>query len=366
MMMTPRVTFESELGRDDPFKALLERWLGREFPVLSTGHVEDMMAAVMHEFISTKQYRVGPRPEPESAVMMRAAIRAAIENSAAIPVLIPSAAIKLPFGSRLDLAELSALRVLSCLNERVRRHYAPGLTISVRLEDLTEWTISPDVPDIRTLTDEYIRDFRNLVTVLGYAPWLTLKPESSLVTEDVWADVATRLTAAFEVWIAASEMTPDHAVSGTLKDYGWVGPVSGELRQYLRARYQTLYPHVPDSQHISMMARYLAAILTRRYLRATGAADGEPRLEITFANPLPGAPRYSTRLQYRVAPRCQASLAIPYWAAKGYLTLDADDAPHITLAHHREEITDLVHGQLTLTNPEGIRAELRADYTQAP
>lgn len=363
-MHVPRVTFESDLGHDDPFKQVLERWLGQEFPALGGATTEDTMIAVVNEFISTKQYRVGPRPAPESEVMIRRAVREHVEAGHVVPVLIPSAAVKLPFGARLDLAELSALRVLGCLQERVKRHYAPGLAVRVRLEDLTELTISPEVHHVRQLTESYVRDFRNLVDVLGFSAWLTVVPESALVQEEAWQRLTAELTTAFAYHLDTTATTPEVEVRGALARYGWQGGVGSAMREYLTARYRKLYPATSASEHTVLMARYLAAILARRHLGATGAVNDGPRLEITFANPLPDAPRFSTRVQYRTAPRHQAGLALPYWAAKGYLTLDEEDAPHITLAHATTPVPGLTHGQLTLTTKEGLSAELQADYLQ--
>jgi hypothetical protein len=52
----------------DPYGVVIERFIGQEFPQLASGAVEDTLEAMMRAFLATKQYRVGPVPNPESLV----------------------------------------------------------------------------------------------------------------------------------------------------------------------------------------------------------------------------------------------------------------------------------------------------------
>lgn len=362
-MAQPAVSYTSTYGDYDPMREVIERWMGREFPLLSSGRTDDVMIAVVEEIIASKQYRVGPRPNPESEVLIRDAVRQLVSAQLPINVLIPSAAVKLPFGSNLDVAELAALKVLDCLNRRVKRHYAPGISVRMRMEDLTEYTITRDQPSIELITAQYISQFARLVKVLGYSEWMTLVPESSLVDRDSWDIVTDEYTQLFLDFLNETDDKPNTPVpqSSILSIDGWKGGVSLEMREYLKARYRKSYPNVYDAQHNLMMARYLSAILARKALGATGAVPGK-RVELTFAPALPDAPLASPRVYYRTVPLSQTSMHIPYWAAKGYLVLSDHQDPTIKVVQAGTLVPNITTGTIQITGEDGSHAYVQADY----
>lgn len=341
---------------DDPYVETIERFIGQDFPQLSNGRLEDSVAAIMTQFLATKQFRIGPKPNPESEVMMRDVVRRAVNAERPVPILIASAALKVPIGESIDVAELSALRVLHCLQDRVVRHYAPGVAIRIRLEDLTEYVISRDVPLVSEHITTYVREFTQLVDVLGYSSFITPVTESSLANHAqflVTADAAAKI---FQQYLAASD---PRYLSGHLASLGWTGGVSTRLREWLYDRYAKLYPELKREQYDEVLSRYLAAILTRRNMGAVGADktfDG--RLEISFAPALPDTPTVSTRVYYRTVPLSQSSFHAPYWSAKGHIRINNDNEARIALGRWTDTYTQ---GQLEVIDGEK-KVTLRADY----
>jgi hypothetical protein len=74
-----------------------------------------------------------------------------------------------------------------------------------------------------------------------------------------------------------------------------------------------------------MSCRYLSTTLARFKLGLTRGRDVESwavngkNLELSFANPAPGAPKVSTRVFYRTVSAKQTKLHVPFWRAKGFL-----------------------------------------------
>lgn len=334
------------------YSRLIEQMMGREFPQLATGHVEDTMASVVDEFVATKQYRLGPRPIPESEVMMRDVVRNFVSKQLPIPVLVPFASLKIPFGESADVAELSALRTLACLQYRAVRHYTPGFDFRIRLEDLTELVISPDAKDLDSHITTYQGVLSKLIKVLGY-DFINLIPESSLVSRSSFLAAASDYHRVFEAYLLDAENASD----AELRELGWKGGVSFALRDYLSQRYRKLCPEVPISEHDSITARYLGAILARRNLGAVGATG--QRLELSFATPLPDAPAVSTRVIYRTVPLNQTSNHLAPWNGKGHLRIREDGGTRIGIGRFDEG--EYTPGQLELEG-NGHSVAIRADY----
>lgn len=353
------------LGAHDPYALNIERFIAQEFPQLASGDTEDTMEAVMAEFLGSKQVRVGPRPNPESEVRMRDVVRRAIDQSRPIPVLIASAAVKVPIGESADVAELSALRMLAHLQTRVQRHYSPGMHFRVRLEDLTEYVLSPDVPDVGMHINQYTETMRTLVSALGYENFIILVSESDLCSPIKFVTGAQQMIPEIVDYLNATDDGVNESVVAVgefqrLKDkYQLNWPISRPMREFFRARYRKLYPELAEDGHNVAMARYFAAMLTRKALGAVG--DDQTftgRLEIGFAGAHPDSPAVSTRVYYRTVPLSQSSNHLPFWSAKGFLKINDRGQPRISLGAWDGDYT---RGQLEISNGM-YRALLRADY----
>jgi len=122
-------------------------------------------------------------------VKMRDVVRRAVHEQRPIPVLIAVASVKVPFGHGIDLAELSAMRVLSRLQFCAQQYYSPGFQFRLRIEDLTELMLSGTADDVRQSISSYRENFMRLIRVLGY-DFIVPVPESSMVEEAQLLDVA--------------------------------------------------------------------------------------------------------------------------------------------------------------------------------
>jgi hypothetical protein len=312
------------------------------------------MTAVVAEFFATKQYRIGPRPNPESEVRIRDVVRRAIEEEKPIPILIASAAVKVPIGESLDVAELSMLRVLCALHLRVGKHYLPGISARIRLEDLTEYTISSEVPEVEQHVKNYIHSMCELVKALGYDNFIKLVPESSLTTPLLFNAHVQRYIGEFEDHLQGN--SPLH-----LQQLGWGGGVSLAMREWMYDRYDKLYPGTPHGGSVqrTILASYLSSILARRNLGAMGEDKSfKGRLEVSFAPALPDAPPVSTRVYYRTVPLAQSSMHMSPWNAKGHLRIGERGVHSIALGRWGEEYTK---GQLEIEG-NGTSISIRADY----
>lgn len=357
-MRTCNLRYLPSLGVIDPYAASIERLISQQFPQLASGRTEDVMEAVMMEFLGTKQVRVGPRPNPESQSLMRDVVRRSIAQGRCIPVYIPSAAVKVPVGeSSIDIAELSMLKMLESLQNRVRQHYAPGLSMRMRMEDLTEYVLTGTEPYVKRAVDNYITTMQTLVNVLGFSDWLTLVPESTLANEAEWLSSAASIAAVIYQYLSGRLPFEQAAPATGLK---W--PITQEMRQYFIDRYKKLYPAHGMDDYMKSMAAYFSSTLTRRNMNASGydpTFDG--RLELYFGNRLPDAPLVSPRVYYRTVPLSQSSLHIPYWQAKGFFKINQQGEPRISLGPWEG---NYMPGQLELSNGTET-ALIRADYIES-
>lgn len=341
----------------DPYRGLIESTLSRDFSA-SAQSASSTLDSVVEEFIGTKNTRVGPRPNPESIVMMRDVVRRAMTEQRAIPVLSLSAAVKVPLGHKPDLAELSALKMLACLNLRIQKHYKPGIAVRVRMEDLTELVLSPEVSNVRELTASYIDTYKRLVRVLGYDSFITPLPESSHTTEQAFLSLAAEQFPIFHQYMLESAIDESWGYS-RISALGWKGVIGHDTRNFLHDRYKAVYPERSREDHIRMMAEYFSATLVRHKLGAVGADPTfNGRLEVAFNPPLPNAPVVSSRVHYRSVPLDHTSNNRPYWYAKGYLKISESGA---RIALGRWEDQNYTAGQLTLYN-SAESVTLDADY----
>lgn len=348
------------------FAEQIEKLIQGSHPFLKSNDQEGVMERVVEEFVGTKNTRLGPRPNLESLVLIRNVVRRCIAAERSIPVLIASAAVKVPVGnSRIDLAELSALRMLADLQDRVRRHYAPGLLIRLRLEDGVELMISQDVPNLRASIEQYVSDFRALCRIMGYSDFIEQIRETEIVPEEQFVGEARMIQPHILHYLSDTDGCEpghqDHSSWQTMHQLGWEGEISLEMRKYFRDRYRRNYPNLPESEHNLLMSRYLACVLTRKRLNAAGASSDWPgRLEISFVPRLPYAPTISPRVYYRSIPRNQSEQHIAYWCAKGIVRV-GENSIRLGLLNWWSD-KKLTQGEIVLKR-NGEELRLQADYT---
>lgn len=325
---------------------LVDRFLLNELPGADFSRDENLVDKITSLFMGTRHIRLAGCPSPESQVLMRSVIRTAIERNVAIPVL-SAAGPKKSNSGQIDLAEFSAMQKLVCLQERVRKYYAPGMSFRVRLEDVTGVLMEP--VDSRREMNQYCNDFTTLCALLEErigGKFIKVWRESSEPEQSrKMLELAHQHLPAFERAFTTGDQEG-------VKAAGWLSGVGQNWKDFLNERYTKLFPHWTQERKDHQAAKYLACTLARQQAGMTGATPewliNGKHLEISFANPSPGAPAASTRVYYRTMSTKQTKLHMPYWRSKGYFRL-VDGVLRMGLSHCGDRST-FVPGKLVLTS----------------
>jgi hypothetical protein len=290
----------------------VERMLAEEFPPAQAGN--GGAEGILQAFTGSRNTRQGPAPDAGEMDAMMRVIRHYMGAGRSIPVLVPSGPKKNGLGAGVDLAELSALRMLGSLQASVLPLYEPGFEFVFRMEDATGHWLEGTAPEMTATMDGYIGGLERMIRVLGYSGFISLTRETSIVSSDAFSAEAAEMLPLF----LKAVLTGD---SSGLESVGWRGGVSRESVEYLLGRYERLYPDESGIFRSHMAARYLAAAMGRIRLRATGARENWDggRLEISFQPRMPGVRKgfHGTRVNYRTVPVKHGKLHIPFWRAKG-------------------------------------------------
>lgn len=314
---------------DDPNAGLIADFLRQEYPDMNEGKEKPILECVMREIIGSRQVRLAGAPTLESQVAMREVVRACIKAGHPIPVLVVSGPKKTVTGESIDLAELSALKMLTCLNKRVKVYFPQGIVVRIRLEDATGYYLEEGVQGLRESIDRYIGDFTALIRVLDYS-FITPIREQTLMSESQLRETAGKILPLLISYMNDSEGIEEAKWEGLdawkrLKETGWQGLIPREMRDYYHARYRHLFPQYGPRERMTVTAKYLAGTLARYQLKATGVDPSWPGFfQINFAPPVPGIPRslVSTRLYFRTVPLSHTKRHMPFWRAKGVLKLN--------------------------------------------
>ncbi len=328
----------SDADAEDTLRFISASYPGAPVARPTPGRVVD---GVLAEFVGTKGVRLGPMPSRASTEQMRTAVQACIDAGLPIPVLIPSAAVKVPpAAGELDLAELSAIRQLMALQGRVAQHYGPGLHFRIRFEDAVELLISEGVPGLRCAVDRYTRNFAALTRLLGADRYIEGVRETDYAPELTIMGEAKRAANYFLAYLHDSHDLEDreHPQLHTyrlLQQVGWSGGVSHELRGFFRQRFLRNYPERAEEQHYPMVARYLGSIVARRRCGAVGIDRSWPgHLELSWVPAIPGTESTGCRIYYRTAPRVVTSDHLAPWVARAVVRRPGDGGqPRIMLAN---------------------------------
>jgi hypothetical protein len=329
----------------DPYAEVLNNFYFQQYPVPLLRTSEAMLEAVTTELIGSGQYRYGPRPSPESLVEIRRVIRSHIADGDPIPVLVPFGGMKAEPLNSVDVAELSALKILECLNARVATYYSPGLDVRIRIEDTGAYWLFRD-QKVDSLIDRYSEDFAKLTRIIG-AAYATPVREATLMNREEYFTRSTTASARIMDYLDVTENRPtdglaEYEALQHIKNIGWTGRIPVEQREYYRSRYRRLYPDRSPAEHNKMLADYLAGALTRYQMGGRGEAPGWTRgfINLSFVPPVPGAPPslVSTNLYYRVVPQRFSRDHIAPWRGKGYLRV-ANNVATPAIASWRAEAT---------------------------
>jgi len=313
----------------DPNAGDIIRFVQVEFPEATPVGGEAQLEAIMNEMIGSRQIRQAGRPNPESEVAMRAIVRKCIEQDKPIPVLVVSGPKKPVVGASIDIAEISAMRMLSCLNKRVQQIHAPGVEFRIRLEDITGYYLEGHINGVRNSIEQYITDLTKLLRIFE---WDFIKPvrESTLMTEEQFSEKSDSIAGPILEYLydlEHSDQTQWEQLKSFMKlrDIGWQGTIPPEMRAHYHARYIHLFPESDEDARLKVMSRYFGSTLARYQLGATAVDPSwESAFKINFAAPIPGIPKSltSTVLYYRTVLYSQSKRHMPYWRTKGVLKLN--------------------------------------------
>jgi hypothetical protein len=311
--------------------------------------------------IASGQVRFGPKPSPESLVAMREVISHWTAKGEPIPFLLGWGSEK-PDGSGVDIAELFALKTLSCLNSRVKAYYPAGLQFNIRVEDASAPHLFFERQEAaRREAALYTNGFVNLAKVIGVDSFVKVLPESTMTTETSFNIQADGILPVMEQHVNAPE---DAAIRQHLLAFGWKVPLSNETIGYFRDRYAKLYPDKTEAQQKHLLARYFAGALARHSLGITGvdkAWQGK-FLELSFVQATPGigADRSLRRIYYRTMPSNITSNHCPAWRSKGYLKINGEVTASLASYSHLDGLT-FNPNVITLTDGT-ISQSVQADY----
>ena len=312
----------------NPYREVIAAYLSRHLQA-STQIAATLLDSVTAEMVSSGKIRFGPSPSPESLVVIREVIARSIQAGTPIPVLCPWGS-KKPNNTGIDVAELGALKTLLCLQERVTRHYPPGLDLRLRIEDIGGYYLFADQgPRAREASIAYVSQLQKLIAVVNPG-FIHPVLESQMMTEAQHNALAEKVRPYIEQYIVD---TDEHGFDDyqnlpswlELREFGWQGLISIDQRNYYRQRYACLYPGTDQSAHTKMLATYLAGSLTRHRLKATGARSewGKYFIQLNFAPPVPDTPSSlgDRRIYYRTLPENLTRTHLPPWRARGYLKI---------------------------------------------
>lgn len=317
---------------ENPYRDLVSYFMSQQFPA----NLQDKgttLESVVAAIVATTRIRFGPMPNPESLVLIRGVVRNSIEKNEPIPILVPWGSKKSESDASIDVAELSGLRMLSCLQNRVRTYYSPGVRMNLRVEDIGGYYLFADQgQSARDAGARYVKDFTTLIRVLDL-PFITVKLESDLMTEEEYFKVSDEIRPFLVRYLNDTDL---HGFENykeleswkELAKRGWQGIIPTEQRDYYRSRYAKLYPGTDLRNQTERFATYLAGALGRYKLKATGTDPewGSNYFQLNFASPVPGVPSSigERRIHYRTLPENMARTHIPPWRAHGYLKIEGN------------------------------------------
>jgi len=354
-----QIEFKSEDQTLGNYSSLLEQFTKFELQ-MGIETVEEKTQFLFKLFLNSRNVRQGPQPGIEQQANILKVIRTYVQKNEPIPVLIPSGPKKTKHLESIDLAELSMIKILICLNKTAQTVYKPGFVFHVRMEDNTGHWLEGQTKEITQSMDDYIRDFYILVTHVFETKYIIPFRESKLAKYENYVVKAKENTAVIFKYLLATPFgkipADDLPEYLKLKEIGWQGTIPLEMRTYLEDKYRKLYPKASLEYILNMMAKYLGGTLARHQIKAVGKeqfTDG--CLEIGFANPTPGVPEslLSTRIYYRTMTLSNTKRHMPYWRAKGIFKIDENDKIRMSLINWSDlDEINLIEGYLTFTNYE--------------
>lgn len=363
---------------DDPYGSSIVMYLSKILGGTNLNNFKQLLQELTEALYANKDVRFGPMPDPEAVVTVRSITKHYIDASLPIPVLIPWGSIKAKFGETIDIAEISAINQLAALIERVRRIYAPGLDIVIRVEDTSGYHLYMiDLPKDLLLsgTRTYIEGLRKLVSIVDKTNSIQVVYESEMPGAKLFNSTVARNEPVFLKYIKTTDGMLVEAPSDVqdlipyheLEEMGWKGVISTQQREHYYRTYSKIYGLDPAKNQLRL-ASYMAEALTRKQLNMSGKKaewDGG-YIQVTFVPPVVGLPHgYDANyIYYRTIPENCGRTHMSPWRSKGYLKVQdtiggAVVTPKLANFNEPKNYIPLVS---TLTNTEGAEVTFRSDY----
>ncbi len=340
--------------------------------------------AIYLELVGSKKHRVGARPDLDGMIATRSVMQEAWLLKKPIPILVPWGS-KKPDGRAADVAELSALLTIRCLQERVSQVYPPGIRVNFRLEDLSGRYLHGDNVDNYHAINLYCASFRSILRALDM-PYCTIRQESDMTFYDAIGAACKPIEILLRVylWDTKDEDVPEAWPEGgepatyqLLKQAGWRGAISTAQREHYFELYRRNYPDETVAEHRNKLARYFALAYGRNKLGITGADPnwGDRFIKLSFTPQVPGA-FAPTTLYYRTIPADISRVHVAPWRSRGYFQMDAsrpgEVSPRLTtirspefghwLQRHVKAMFQIREGCRTLESLNAYPARVISDY----
>lgn len=356
--------------QDEPYGKIITKFLNQEFKNPNIQEKGMLLDILTDAVVSTSKIRFAPIATPEILVSIRQTISNAIRNELPIPVLTPWGSRKAVSGYIVDVAELSALRQLQCLQLRVKQFYEPGVDVRMRMEDTSGFWLFGQTEDIARETQQYVVDMENLIHVLDFDSFIHAVRESQIFDTAEYYRTAESIMVPMLEYLKVTDRDgfSNYAHLESYKELerlGWKGMISAQQRDYYRNRYHTAYPGLTADEYTRKLANYFSGSLARIKLNGTGARRdwGSDYLRVTFVNPIPDAPEHLTmkNIYYRTIPKSFTREHMPPWRSRGYVTIDENGKVTPKIKSFGHTIENINFNRMMISNG-GSNVTIQADY----
>jgi hypothetical protein len=360
--------FSVNINTNNPYCNIIKDVLMMSFPTNAAVTSSQMLDAITTEIIATSSVRFGPTPNPESLVAIRSVIKKAIKEGKPIPILMPWGSKKPTNDRSIDVGELMGLKTIYCLDQRIRKLYPVGIDMSIRIEDLGGFYLFRDEGESAYQASiKYVNDLMSLIYALGLNDIITPVKESLLASKDEYFSMSDSYKDIIYQYLTDTDnMVGDNESLDSwrsLVSIGWKGNIPMEQRQFYYQMYQRIYNASPQLQR-TKLAEYLAGALSRYKLNARGSKSswGNDFIDLTFVNPIPGAPESLTnkRIYYRTMSAKYTRDHMPPWRGRGYLRIHNDNTttPAITSFNNQLDFSS----ELVELSGNDTKVDMLIDY----
>lgn len=343
----------------DVFHSTVAKFVASEFPRPTIKHSTQLLDLLSDEVFGTKLTRLGPKPSPETQVAVRQVLTNRIAEAAPIPFMVPWGS-KKPDGSTIDIAELSAMKVMDSLHQRIAQHYPPGAQFVLRSEDVAASWLYYERPEEAAREAKLYSDGLELLPRVLDLPHITVMRESSLTDSGTFNDAAATILPYMEDYLLYGE---SDGRLDNIRQLGWSGPIAQETIDYYLHLYEKLYPKHSPRDRVRVLARYFSGALARRKLGLRGNRHewGANFIDLAFMAPIPGTENYfGKRVNYRTLPTAFSTNHMIPWRSKGVLKIANDNTVTPNLCSF-SDVDGIQPNRITLTNG-GLSVDLQADY----